>query len=123
MREILSRKELINSLCDLDFDYFINIDDAVKSIYASRTIIRKYIKSNDIKDKLLLNNVIITNNIFGVKLSNYAFYHTFSNEEYKFIKSVLVFLNIYDESFGFEIEEDQALLDLFNDTLLRYKSQ
>lgn len=123
MREILSRKELINSLCDLDFDYFINIDDAVKSIYASRTIIRKYVKSNDIKDKLLLNNVIITNNIFGVKLSNYAFYHTFTNDEYRFIKSVLVFLNIYDESFGFEIEEDQALLDLFNDTLSRYKSQ
>ncbi len=123
MREILSRKDLISSLCDLDFDYFINIDDAVKSIYASRTIIRKYIKSNDIKDKLLLNNVIITNNIFGVKLTNYAFYHTFSDEEYKFVKSVLIFLNVYDDTFGFEIEEDVHLLSLFNDTLQRYKSQ
>lgn len=123
MREILTRKDLIKSLCELDFDYYINIDDAVKSIYASRTIIRKYIKSNDIKDKLLLNNVIITNNIFGVKLSNYAFYHTFTDDEYKFVKSVLVFLNIYDNTFGFEVEEDESLLNLFNDTLCRYKSQ
>lgn len=123
MREILSRKDLVESLYDLDFDYYVNIDDAVKALYASRTIIRKYIKTNDIKDKVLLNNVIITNNIFGVKLSNYAFYHTFDDEEFKFVKSVLVFLNIYDNKFGFDIDEDVHLLNLFNDTLSRYKNQ
>lgn len=123
MREILSRKDLVESLYDLDFDYYVNIDDAVKSLYVARTIIRKYIKTNDIKDKMLLNNIIITNNIFGIKLSNYAFYHTFTDEEYKFVKSVLIFLNIYDNTFGFDVEEDEPLLNLFHDTLSRYKVQ
>ena len=41
MRELLSRKDLTESLYVLDNDYFINIDEAVKSLFQARTIIRK----------------------------------------------------------------------------------
>lgn len=122
MREVLSKRELTESLYNLDSNYFVNIDDAVRSIIAARTIIRKYIRTNDIKDKLLLNNIIIANNILGVKLTNYAIYNTFDDIEFSFVKSVLLFLNIYDNAFGFENENDEALLALFNDTLMRYKN-
>lgn len=122
MREVLSKRELTENLYNLDSNYYINIDDAVKSIIAARTIIRKYIRSNDIKDKLLLNNIIIANNILGVKLTNYAIYNTFDDIEFPYAKSVLVFLNIYDSKFGFENDCDKPLLDLFNDTLMRYKN-
>ena len=44
MRELLSRKDLTESLYVLDSDYFINIDEAVKSLFQARTIIRKYLK-------------------------------------------------------------------------------
>lgn len=123
MREILSRKDLLESLYELDFEYSINIDDAVKSMFQARSIIRKYIKTKDVKDKLLINSVIISNNILGVKLTNYALYHTFDDFEYSYIKSVLIFLNIYDQTFGYDIDEDVSLYNLFKDTLVRYKNQ
>lgn len=123
MREILSRKDLLEALYDLDFEYSINIDDAVKSMFQARSIIRKYIKTKDVKDKLLINSVIISNNILGVKLTNYALYHTFDDFEYSYIKSVLIFLNIYDQTFGYDIDEDVSLYNLFKDTLVRYKNQ
>lgn len=119
MRELLSRKDLIESLYDLENDYFINIDEAVKSLFQARTIIRKYLKTNDIKDRSLLNSVIIVNNILGVKRTNFAFYNTFTDLEFSYIKSALIFANIYDNNFGCEIEFDEPILLLFKDCLQR----
>ena len=119
MRELLSRKDLIESLYVLENDYIINIDEAVKSLFQARTIIRKYLKTNDIKDRSLLNSVIIVNNILGVKRTNFAFYNTFTDLEFAYIKSALIFANIYDSNFGCEIEFDEPIYLLFKDCLQR----
>lgn len=119
MRELLSRKDLIESLYVLDNDYYINIDDAVKSLYQARSIIRKYLKTNLIKDRSLLNNVIIVNNILGIKRTNFAFYNTFNDIEFSYIKSALLFANIYDNNFGNDIEFDDPIYLLFKDCLRR----
>lgn len=121
MRELLSRKDLIESLYVLENDYIINIDEAVKSLFQARTIIRKYLKTNDIKDRSLLNSVIIVNNILGVKRTNFAFYNTFTDLEFAYIKAVLIFINIYDVNFGCDIEYDDPLLSIFLDTIERHK--
>lgn len=123
MRELLSRKDLIESLYILDDDYFFNIDESVKSLFQARTIIRKYMKTNEIKDRSLINHVIIVNNILGVNRTNFAFFNTFDDREYKYIKSVLLFMNIHDIHYGFDIDHDEPLLALFNDTLERHKKQ
>lgn len=119
MRELLSRKDLTESLYVLDSDYFINIDEAVKSLFQARTIIRKYLKTNEIKDRSLLNNVIIVNNILGVKRTNFAFYNTFTDIEFSYIKSALIFANIYDNDFGTDVEHDAPIYLLFEDCLRR----
>lgn len=121
MRELLSRKDLIDSLFILDDDYYFNIDESVKSLFQARTIIRKYIKTSDIKDRSLINHVIIVNNILGVKRTNFAFFNTFDDKEFSYLKSVLMFMDIYDIEFGCDISHDQPLLDLFIDTLERHK--
>lgn len=122
MRELLSRKDLTESLYVLDSDYFINIDEAVKSLFQARTIIRKYLKTNEIKDRSLLNNVIIVNNILGVKRTNFAFYNTFTDIEFSYIKSALIFANIYDNDFGTDVEHDAPIYLLFEDCLRRAMS-
>lgn len=119
MRELLSRKDLTESLYVLDNDYFINIDEAVKSLFQARTIIRKYLKTNEIKDRSLLNNVIIVNNILGVKRTNFAFYNTFTDIEFSYIKSALIFANIYDNDFGTDVDHDAPIYLLFEDCLRR----
>lgn len=123
MRDLLSRKDLLESIYILDNDYFFNIEEAIKSLFQARTIIRKYIKTKEIKDKSLINHVIIVNNILGVKRTNYALYNTFDDEEFSFIKSVLLFMDIHDKNFGDEIEHDLPLYSLFEDTLERYRKQ
>lgn len=122
MRELLSRKDLTESLYVLDSDYFINIDEAVKSLFQARTIIRKYLKTNEIKDRSLLNNVIIVNNILGVKRTNFAFYNTFTDIEFSYIKSALIFANIYDNDFGTDVDHDAPIYLLFEDCLRRAMS-
>ncbi len=122
MRDLLSRRELTESLYELDFDYPVHIDTAITAIFQARTIIRKYINTTVIKDRLLVNNIIITNNILGPEITNYAIYHALDDQEYQHIKSVLLFLDIYDIRFGTNIDEDTALYELFVDTLTRYNS-
>lgn len=120
MRKLLSRVELVDSLYSQDIDYMVNINEAVRSLFQARTIIRKYIKTTDIKDRLLLNHIIIVNNLLGVKRTNFALYNSLTDTEFSYIKSVLLFINIYDIEFGSEVDEDEPLLELFNDTLKRF---
>lgn len=120
MRELISTKDLIDALI-LEEDYYFNIDESIKSIIQARTIIRKYIKNKELKDRALLNHVIIVNNLLGVRRTNYAFYSTFNDEEFKYIKSVLLFMDIYDNKFGTHIDYDTPILELFIDTLNRHK--
>lgn len=122
-KEILSKSQIIDLLYSYNFNYYVEINDAVKSLFTARHIIRKYIKTQDIKDKLLINSIIIANNILGIKLTNVAIYNIFNDEEYKYIKAVLVFLNIYDNNYGDNFEVDIHLINLFNDTLNRYQKQ
>ena len=120
MRKLLSRVELGDSLYSQDIDYMVNINEAVRSLFQARTIIRKYIKTTDIKDRLLLNHIIIVNNLLGVKRTNFALYNSLTDTEFSYIKSVLLFIDIYDIEFGSEVDEDEPLLELFNDTLKRF---
>ena len=120
MRKLLSRVELVDSLYSQDIDYMVNINEAVRSLFQARTIIRKYIKTTDIKDRLLLNHIIIVNNLLGVKRTNFALYNSLTDTEFSYIKSVLLFIDIYDIEFGSEVDEDEPLLELFNDTLKRF---
>ena len=120
MRKLLSRVELVDSLYSQDIDYMVNINEAVRSLFQARTIIRKYIKTTDIKDRLLLNHIIIVNNLLGVKRTNFALYNSLTDIEFSYIKSVLLFIDIYDIEFGSEVDEDEPLLELFNDTLKRF---
>lgn len=120
MRKLLSRVELVDSLYSQDIDYMVNINEAVRSLFQARTIIRKYIKTTDIKDRLLLNHIIIVNNLLGVKRTNFALYNSLTDIEFSYIKSVLLFIDIYDIEFGSDVDEDEPLLELFNDTLKRF---
>lgn len=120
MRKLLSRVELVDLLYSQDIDYMVNINEAVRSLFQARTIIRKYIKTTDIKDRLLLNHIIIVNNLLGVKRTNFALYNSLTDIEFSYIKSVLIFIDIYDIEFGYEVDEDEPLLELFNDTLKRF---
>jgi len=73
-------------------------------IYMVRKLIRKYIATSEINERLVLNHVIILSNVFG-NFSNNIFYYIFDASEYKYINSFLLFLRrLPDDKFLFGVD-------------------
>lgn len=69
----------------------------LKRIGYIRKLITRYIISGDLKERLILNHIIILNNVFGPTVTCRILY--FKLEEYmKYIKPFLVLLNILPET-------------------------
>jgi hypothetical protein len=61
--------------------------------YITRKMARRFILSGLVSDKLLLNNVIICLNVFGIVASNLIWKVICRDDEFGVIKSCLMFLN------------------------------
>lgn len=81
-------------LCARNYDSVdINsFNEDISRIYRVRKLIRKYISSSEINERLLLNHIIILFNGFGNFTIN-ILYYIFEENEYKYINSFLLFLN------------------------------
>ena len=74
-----------------------DIDKTVNIMFSVRTSIRKHLKDKPINDKLLLNNIIISSNIFGIELSYTIYQHICGTDEMTYINSLYHFL-MYKEN-------------------------
>jgi len=86
-KDIKQRLRLHNHWIEYDIDKTVNI------IFSVRTCVRKYIKEKPINDKLLLNNIIISSNIFGIELSYTIYENICNNKEMVYINSLYFFLS------------------------------
>ena len=71
------------------------IEDLRRVKYIKKLITR-YVEHNDLKERLILNHVIILNNVFGAELLCRILLLKMRNE-FKYIKPFLVLLNILPE--------------------------
>jgi hypothetical protein len=89
--------------------YYDSIDiysfnEDIARIHMVRKLIRKFISTGDINEKLVLNHIIILYNGFGEFTLN-ILYFIFTKEEYKYINSFLIFLNrLPDDRFVYGID-------------------
>lgn len=58
-----------------------------------KKLLTRYIENDDLKERLILNHIIILNNCFGPQILNKLLYLKFKDQMH-FIKPFLVFLNI-----------------------------
>lgn len=75
-----------------------DINDTVNIMFSVRTGVRKYLKDKPINDKLLLNNIIISSNIFGIELSYTIYEHICDKDEMIYINSLYHFLMYKDKN-------------------------
>lgn len=90
-------KEDIKDILRNRFSYIeYDIDFTINLMFSVRTHIRKIIKFDSIlsSDKLLLNNIIISKNIFGINLSYSIFKAICSVEEMIYINTIYHFLKL-----------------------------
>jgi hypothetical protein len=71
-------------------------DEDLRRIKYIRKLITRYLKNDDLKERLILNHIIILNNCFGPEALNKILY--FKLKDYmKYVKPFLILLNILPE--------------------------
>ena len=90
-------------------------DDMKRFKYVKR-LFRKYKDTGILKERLLLNHIIVLNNLFGAEASSTLLFFKTEQEYWPILKSFLEFLNIMPENDLQEIVTDsnttQVLMEL-----------
>ena len=86
-------------------------DDMKRFKYVKR-LLRKYKDSGILKERLLLNHVIILNNLFGPEACVTLFLFKIQREHWGTLKSFLLFLNMIREDELSDIEENEEVLNI-----------
>jgi hypothetical protein len=91
----------------------------IYNLFIIKKMISRFLKSGAINEKLLLNNIVISINTFGVKKVNQMLRIILSDEEFSVAKSMLLFLECYclwDD----ETETNRVIDDILTDIATRY---
>ena len=86
--------------------------------YIIRKMARRFLSSGTVSDKLLLNNIIICLNVFGIEASNLIWKLICCDDEFGVIKSCLIFLNSLNPSDP--TPHHKPMLDILKDIKHRY---
>ena len=68
-------------------------EDDLKRIKYVKRLLRKYRQTGEIKERLVLNHVIILANVFGVDATVNMLFFKVDKDDYPLLKTILIFLN------------------------------
>lgn len=91
----------------------------IYNLFIIRKMIKRFLKSGVINEKLVINNIIISINTFGIEKVNQMLRIILSDEEFSIAKSILLFLGCYC-LWDIEIESNRIIDDILTDTATRY---
>ena len=83
-------------------------DDMKRFKYVKR-LFRKYEETGILKERLLLNHIIVLNNLFGAEASSTLLFFKTEREHWPALKGFLEFLNIMPENDMQEIPTDKTV--------------
>lgn len=96
------------------------LDDIKRFKYIKR-LLGKYLSGKELKERLIINHIIILNNLFGVEAATKMLFFRIDKKYWAQLKTFLVFLNympekviISEESpiFGSEIPLDNKIIEI-----------
>ena len=85
-------------------------DDMKRFKYIKR-LLRKYHESGILKERLLLNNIIVLNNLFGPDACATLLLFKIQSEYWRTLKTFLIYLNLLRNDEMADIEIDEKVLD------------
>ena len=89
-------------------------DDMKRFKYIKR-LLRKYHETGILKERLLLNHLIVIKNLFGPEAAVTLLLFKIQNEHWKTLKSFLIFLNLIRPDELGDIEEDKYILEVLRE--------
>jgi len=117
----MSPKEKILDLTSSS-SFFVeeDYDRAVHNFLVIQRMIMRFLKTGNINEKLLINNIIISINTFGSRKVNEILKVILSDAEFSVAKSILVFLKAYHHSKVDKTKSNRIIDDILRDTKQRY---
>jgi len=97
-----------NPQCEGEKEFY---DDMKKFKYIKR-LLRKYKDSGVLKERLLLNHIIVLNNLFGPEACVTLLLFKIQREYWDTLKSFLLYLNIIREDELKEVQENKDVLEI-----------
>jgi|TARA_B110000211_G_C13812854_1_gene435689 hypothetical protein len=101
-------KHYDNPHCESENEF---LDDMKRFKYIKR-LLRKFHESEILKERLLLNHIIILNNLFGPDACVTLLLFKIQPEYWSVLKSFLIFLNLLKENEMLDIEINEKVLDV-----------
>jgi len=97
-----------NPQCEGEKEFY---DDMKKFKYIKR-LLRKYDDSGVLRERLVLNHIIVLNNLFGPEACVTLLLFKIQREYWDTLKSFLLYLNIIREDELKEVQENKAVLEV-----------
>ncbi|HIJ11153.1 TPA: hypothetical protein HA278_03800 [Candidatus Woesearchaeota archaeon] len=85
-------------------------DDLNRIKYLKR-LFKKYINNGELKDRLIMNHIIIFYNVFGIEAATRLLFYRIEEEYHSMLKTFLVYLNFLPETNIVETDLVSILLD------------
>jgi hypothetical protein len=120
---------MIENLCDDNFVIFAmkaydkpncimsEFEEDLKRIKYVKRLIRRYRITGELKERLILNHLIILANVFGVESSVKMLFYKLDREDYDILKTFLLFLNFMPQIIkgirGNNINSSDITVDVF----------
>ena len=86
-------------------------EDDLKRFKYIKRLLRKYYDTGVLKERLLLNHIIVLNNVFGADACATLLLYKIQEEYWPALKSFLIFLNTITDHELTHIKEDDTVLD------------
>lgn len=96
---------MIDNLCDDNFLMYAmkaydkpscimsEFEEDLKRIKYVKRLVRRYRLTGELKERLILNHIIVLGNVFGIEAAVKMLFFKFDEEDYDILKTFLVFLN------------------------------
>ena len=69
-------------------------NDDLKRIKYIKRLIKKYKATSDLKERLILNHIIVLSNVFGAETTSRILFYKMDESDYDVLKTFLLFLNL-----------------------------
>jgi len=86
-------------------------DDLQRFKYIKK-LLKRYEKSDDLHERLILNHIVVLYNVFGIQPANKMMFYKVDVEHWPVIKTFLVYLNLLKETELVEIPLDNHIIDV-----------
>ena len=98
-------------------------EDDLKRLKYIRRLIKRYRVTGDLKERLILNHIIVLSNVFGTEAAVRMLFFKIDKEDYHILKTFLLFLNYIPKMIrgirGSNLNSSDITIDLFVATRLR----